>query len=226
MNPSGKKASVGAPQPSFATALQPMSSLAKKNTSSTDAIPITRILKSDLLDALQKLVACFVMEEGGLICIDRLGYISKIVQSSIEGFDTMCEAQTSRANQPAPATPHRVQYVVEETPLPTKKVSLAENLANMISTLANHKKRSIEVSRGHNKETQAIIFPPRTRNKNSFLNQARCSGWINDIIPEPHHIKLATYFTFAFHIRRIGCRRWPFKPYSMPPLEFFRHRVL
>jgi hypothetical protein len=55
--------------------------------------------------------------------------------------------------------------MAEETPPPAKKVSLSKNLANMISTLANHKTRSIEVSRGHNEETQAVIFPPHTRNE-------------------------------------------------------------
>ena len=103
----------------------PISSLAKEKTLSTDAIPITRFSKSGFLDLLQKLVACFVMEEGGSICVDRLGYISKIVQLLIEGFETMQEKTT--ANQLAPATPGRVQSVVEEMP-PTKKVSLTEAL--------------------------------------------------------------------------------------------------
>ena len=126
------------------------------------------------------------MEEGGLICVDRLGYISKIVQLSIEGFETMQEKQTTTANQPAPATPDRVQSVVEETP-PANKVSLTGTLADMITSLENRKTRSIEVSRGHNEETQAVIFPPRTRTVDSFLDQARRSGWIDDITPEPHH---------------------------------------
>jgi hypothetical protein len=90
-NPSGKKASVGAPQPSCATALQPTSSLAKKNTSSTDAIPITRFSKFGFLDSLKKTLTCFVMQERGSICVERLGYILKIVQLSIEGFKTMPE---------------------------------------------------------------------------------------------------------------------------------------
>jgi hypothetical protein len=124
-----------------------MSSLTKKSTLSTDAIPVTRFSKPSFLDALQKPVACFAMEEG-LICVDRLGYISKIVQLFIEGFDMIREEQTTPTNQPAPATPNRVQYVAEETP-PAKKVSLSENLADMIYTLENHKIRSIEVSRGH-----------------------------------------------------------------------------
>ena len=88
-----------------------------------------------------------------------------------------------------PRPPDRVQSVVEveETPPPAKKVSLPETLANMITSLANRKTRSIEVSRGHNEETQAVIFPPRTRTVQSFLNQASRSGWIDDITPEPHH---------------------------------------
>jgi hypothetical protein len=68
-----------------------MSSLTKTSTLSTKAIPITRFLKLGFLDALQKLDASFVMEEGGLICVDQLGYISKIVQLPIEGSDTMRE---------------------------------------------------------------------------------------------------------------------------------------
>jgi hypothetical protein len=69
------------------------------------------------------------------------------------------------ANQPTPTTTDRVQSVVEEMLLPAKKVSLTETLANVISMLSNHKTRSIEISRGHNEETQAIIFPPRTSNE-------------------------------------------------------------
>jgi hypothetical protein len=116
------------------------------------------------------------------------------VQLSIEGFDTMSEEQADPANQPAPATPDRVQSVVEETP--AKKVTITETVAEMISKLANHKTRSIEVSRGHNEETQAIIFPPRTRNEVSFLDQARRSGWIDDITPEQHHRRgMLMYFS-------------------------------
>jgi hypothetical protein len=119
------------------------------------------------------------------------------VQLSIERFDTMSEAQADPANQPAPATPDRVKSVVEETPPPTKKVSLSKNLADMISTLANRKTRSIKVSRGQNEETQqAVIFPPRIMNVDSFLDQARHSGWIDDITPEPHHRRgMLIYFS-------------------------------
>jgi hypothetical protein len=34
---------------------------------------------------------------------------------------------------------------------------------------------------------QSIIFPPRSRNEVSFLDQACRSGWIDDITPEQHH---------------------------------------
>jgi hypothetical protein len=140
-----------------------------------------------------------VKEEGGMICVERLAYISKIVQLSIEGFDTMIEKPTTTANQPAPATPDRIQSVVVEVevmPPPAKKVSLTETLANMITSLANRKTRSIEVSRGHNEETQAVIFPPRTRTVDSFLDQASRSGWIDDLTPEPHHRRgMLMYFS-------------------------------
>jgi hypothetical protein len=57
-------------------------------------------------------------------------------------------------------------------PPPAKKVNLSKNLADMISTLENHKTRSIEVSRGHNEETQAVTFPLHTRSaEDSFLDQ-------------------------------------------------------
>jgi hypothetical protein len=62
--------------------------------------------------------------------------------------------------------------------------------------LANHKTRIIEVSRGQNEETQAVIFPPRTRNIGSFLDQARRGGWIDDITPELHHRRgMLMYFS-------------------------------
>jgi hypothetical protein len=53
----------------------------------------------------------------------------------------MQEEQTTPVNQLAPATPNRVQSVVEKTPpvLLEKKVSLTETLTDMISMLANHK---------------------------------------------------------------------------------------
>ena len=195
MNRSGKNASAVAPHPQSVTDALP-SSLAKKTTSSTDAIPITRFSKSGFLDSLQKSIACFVMEEGGSICVDRLGYISKIVQLSIEGFDTIREKPRTTTNQPSPATPDRVQSVIEETPPPAKKVSLTETLADMITSLANRKTRSVEVSRGHNEETQAVIFPPRTRTVDSFLDNATRSGWIDDITPEPHHRRgMLMYFS-------------------------------
>ena len=131
-----------------------------------------------------------------MIGVDRLGYISKIVHLSIEGFETMQEQPTTTANQPAPATPDRVQSVIEEMPPPAKKVSLSETLAGMITSLANHKTRSIEVSRGQNEETQAVISPPHTRNVDSFLDQARRSGWIDDITPELHHrLGMLMYFS-------------------------------
>jgi hypothetical protein len=72
MNQSGKKASVGALQPSSATAMQPTSSLAKRPTLSTDATLITNFLKSGFFHLLQKPVTHCVMEEGGSICVDRL----------------------------------------------------------------------------------------------------------------------------------------------------------
>jgi hypothetical protein len=90
-----------------------------------------------------------------------------------------------------------VQSIVERKPpvLPAKKVSLTETLADMISTLANHKTRSIEVSRGHNEDTQAVICPPCTRNEVSFLDQACHSGWIDDMTPEQHHHqRMLVYF--------------------------------
>jgi hypothetical protein len=67
----------------------------------------------------------------------------------------------------------------------------------MISMLANHRTRGIEVSRGHSKETQAIMFPPHTsRNEVSFLDQAGQSGWIDDITPEQHHRRgMLIYFS-------------------------------
>ena len=57
----------------------------------------------------------------------------------------------------------------------------------MVSMLANYKTRSKEVVRGQNEETQTVIFPPRTRNEISFIDQARRSGWIEDATPEQHH---------------------------------------
>jgi hypothetical protein len=92
-NQSGKKTSGGGPQPSSVMApVLPTSSLGKRNTLTIDFNLITRFSKSGFLDLLQKLVAPpFVMEEGGSICVDRLGYISKIVQLLIVGFETMQE---------------------------------------------------------------------------------------------------------------------------------------
>jgi hypothetical protein len=66
----------------------------------------------------------------------------------------------------------------------------------MISTLEKHKTRCIDVRRDHNKEMQAIIFPPCTRNEVSFLDQARRGGWIDDITPEQHHCRgMLVYFS-------------------------------
>jgi hypothetical protein len=74
--------------------------LAKQTTSSsTDAIPITRFSKSGFLDALQKSVARFVMEEGDS------DIFRKLCNCQLKGFDMMSEAQTTPTNQPAPTTP-------------------------------------------------------------------------------------------------------------------------
>jgi hypothetical protein len=128
------------------------------------------------------------MEEGGSIYVDRLGYISKIVQLLIEGFESFAgKTNNHRQSTSASATPDRLQSVVEEMSLPVNKVSLTEILANMIMSFANHKTRSIEVSRGKTEETQAVIFPPHTKNVDSFLDQARCSGCIENVNSEPHH---------------------------------------
>jgi hypothetical protein len=79
---------------------------------------------------------------------------------------------------------------------PAKKVNLTETLVDMVSMLENHKTRTIEVSKDHSKETQAVIFPPHTRNEISFVDQARHSGRIDDIAPEQHHRRgMIMYFS-------------------------------
>jgi hypothetical protein len=152
------------------------------------AIPIIRFLKSGSLDSLKKTLTCFVIQEEGSISAERLGYISKIVQLSIEGFETMPEEWTAPINQPKPVKPDRVQSVVERTSpvLTTKKLSLAESFANMILTLENHKTRSIEVSSAVTTKRRKQLFFCGT-SRVLFLDQARQSGWIDDITPKQHH---------------------------------------
>ena len=115
---------------------------------------------------------------GGSVCVNKLGYTAKIVELSIERY------KKRREEEMTPATPERVSSEEPQPPAPPnppvrvseEKESVTKTLADMVSMLANYKTRSIEVVRGQNKETQTVIFPPRTRNEDSFIDQARCSG--------------------------------------------------
>ncbi len=185
---SGKKASAVAPQSQSVTAALP-SSLAEKTTSSTAIYPTTRNSKSAILGLILKSLTRFVTEEGGTVCVNRLGYTAKMVELSIERYEKTREEKTT------PATPERVSSEEPRQPAPPnppvtvseEKESVTKTLADMVSMLANYKTRSVEVVRGYNEETQTVIFPPRTRNEVSFIDQARRSGWIEDATPEQHH---------------------------------------
>jgi hypothetical protein len=180
-NQSCKKDSAGASQPSSSTAPQPSSSLTKKTTLSTDSPPTTRNSKAGILALILKSLTRFVTDEGGSVCVQRLGYTAKIVELSIERYRETPEEKI------APATPDRVSSVRPHQQPTEVQTEVTKTLAEMVSMLANYKTRSIEVVRGHNEEAQTVVFPPRTRNEDSFIDQARRSGWIDDVTPEPHH---------------------------------------
>ena len=90
-------------------------------------------------------------EEGGSVCVNRLVYIAKIVELLTERYEK------TREEQMTPATPERVS---SEDPQPAppnppvrvneEKESVTKTLADMVSMLANYKRRSIEVVRGQN----------------------------------------------------------------------------
>jgi hypothetical protein len=135
-NPSGKKASGVAPQLQSVTAALP-SSLAKKTTLSTAIYPTTRNSKSAILDLILKLPTRFVTEEGGSVCVNRLGYTAKMVELSIERYEKTREEQTT------PATPERVSSEEPRQPAPPNppvtvseaKESVTKTLANMVKQL-------------------------------------------------------------------------------------------